>query len=233
MHLQKFMAAKALKKFAPFFKKKQIKNVSPSQGQGWGWWLTPIFVTEKSLVPRGFVRVRFSQVYLFSEHPSQKFFFQKLLKCQHCCFTSTGKGIEEAYDDDRFQLQCEEIEILLSGGVHFLFSEESLCTTGEVTERIRDDMGLRWISSTSQRSIKLESADLAPSCFPHCHSIPSPDIDTQNKTKVEWIHMELSQAELTREIKFGYSTPEQHYLPPPLNISLDNIFFSNFWLSWF
>jgi len=44
------------------------------------------------------------------------FMFDAAPKFQTMEAVFTGKGIEEAYDDDRFQLQCEEIEILLSGG---------------------------------------------------------------------------------------------------------------------
>lgn len=44
------------------------------------------------------------------------FMFDAATKFQTMEAVFTGKGIEEAYDDDRFQLQCEEIEILLSGG---------------------------------------------------------------------------------------------------------------------
>eukprot|EP00667_Euglena_gracilis_P014051 EG_transcript_14540 len=51
-----------------------------------------------------------------TEVQSQVFMFDASTKFQTMEAVFTGKDIEEAYDDDRFQLQCEEIEILLSGG---------------------------------------------------------------------------------------------------------------------
>eukprot|EP00668_Euglena_longa_P011237 GGOE01013624.1.p1 GENE.GGOE01013624.1~~GGOE01013624.1.p1 ORF type:complete len:292 (-),score=28.24 GGOE01013624.1:142-1017(-) len=51
-----------------------------------------------------------------SDGQSQVFMFESSTKFQTMEAVFTGKDIEEAYDDDRFQLQCEEIEILLSGG---------------------------------------------------------------------------------------------------------------------
>lgn len=51
-----------------------------------------------------------------SDGAATVYMFDAATKFQTMEAVFTGKGIEDAYDDDRFQLQCEEIEILLSGG---------------------------------------------------------------------------------------------------------------------
>jgi hypothetical protein len=51
-----------------------------------------------------------------SDARTEVYMFDAATKFQTMEAVFTGKDIEEAYDDDRFQLQCEEIEILLNGG---------------------------------------------------------------------------------------------------------------------